>query len=265
VLALLDHAERVDVVGAPRSMRARQAVRAEVDALLEQHPGAWYGVGDGVSTVSVRLAGSAVELATLLHDRFADAVEIDIAGFSFPLDPRAPRRPLRGGVIATADIPGVQVSVDLETDHVTSGGLFRGLVSLHNISSQRLILSTDSSLSGVLLDSEGQALAMYLGATAGTGRGITLSPGDRTSIPFHAGMDSLDPSIGTVLPPGDYDLIVPVPVGYGETPAQLVSPSIRVTVLPRPRHSDQLDRLWNQDDQHPQSGVLLALVWALLR
>jgi hypothetical protein len=178
------------------------------------------------------LAGSAVELAALLHERFGDTVEIEVAGFTFPLDPHAPRRQLPGGVTSTAELPGAQLTVDLETDHVISGGRFQGLLWLDNTSSQDITLSTDSSLAGVLLDTSGAALATSGGVTAGTGRLITLRPGERTSIPFHAGMNSLDPAIGTVLPAGDYDLIVPVPIAGGRPRRQLVSPTVRVTVLP---------------------------------
>ena len=234
MLALLDHPERVDVVAAARSLRARQVVRAEVDAILQEHPGAWYAYGDRVSTVSVQLTGAEVELAALLYQRFGDAIEIDIGGQSFPLDPHAPRRALHRGVTATADLPGLLLTVQLDADQVVSGGQFRGLVWLHNTSAHDISLATASSLSGVVLDAYGAALAIYGGASIGTGRGIRLRPGERASIRFTAGMDCLDPALGTVLPAGQYDLIVPVPVGRGQPPPQLVCPPIRITVLPRP-------------------------------
>ncbi|MCW2523731.1 MAG: hypothetical protein JWO63_2066, partial [Frankiales bacterium] len=97
--AVLEHPELVDFRIAPRSERARSAVRAEVDALLGAHAGSWYGVGDRVSTISVSLAGSATELAAELHRRFGDAVEITIASFKYPLEPGAQRREPPGGVV----------------------------------------------------------------------------------------------------------------------------------------------------------------------
>jgi hypothetical protein len=69
----------------------------------------------------------------------------------------------------------------------------------------------------------------------GTGLGLHLAPGEHREIPFAAGTDSRDLRLGPILPPGDYHLVVTIPVhtrgDRGRN--QLVTPAIPIHVVPR--------------------------------
>ncbi|MCW2523599.1 MAG: hypothetical protein JWO63_1934, partial [Frankiales bacterium] len=171
------------------------------------------------------------ELAAELHRRFGGAVEITIASFKYPLEPGAQRREPPGGVVSTAELPGVTLSVELENDVAPSGGLFRGLAWARNSGPTTVQLHTAREIGGYILDEAGRALAGYFGFTFAAGRTLVIQPGQRKSVPFFVGMDSYDPRIGTVLPPGDFELVVVLPLG-GRPREQLVSRPTRVTVTP---------------------------------
>ena len=80
-------------------------------------------------------------------------------------------------------------------------------------------------------------VASYTGGIAGVGVGGTLAPGESSEIPVLVGTASCGPGVGYALPPGQYDVLVPVVVLYPQragdpTVNQLVTRPAALTVVP---------------------------------
>jgi hypothetical protein len=245
VLALVDESDRFEVRSAPRSAAELAAVRAEVDELLDRHRDSWYGCGFALHRVSVSLAGHATELAEQLHTRFGDAVDVQVAGHSYPIDASARRRRLPYPVQTTIEIPGLEMVAELETPGARSGGIARGWVHLHNGSDETLSVAPSNGALGMIIDDAGPLGGSGFAQTLAR-MSVLLDPGGDARIPFAAGTDGLDPSLGPLVPPGDYRLVVRLdvivardrdPATINRTPPRhgdIITNPIPIRVLARP-------------------------------
>lgn len=246
VLALVDEPERFEVRSAPRSAAELAGVRSAVDDLLSGHRDSWYACGVGLHQVSISLAGHATDLAEHLHATFGDAVDIEIAGHHYPVDPAALRRRLPHPLETTIVIPGLELVTELEAGAVVSGQIAAGRVHLHNGSRETLSVEGNGAR-GVIIDAAGP-LAVSGSAQWLSRRGVQLDPDGDAQIPFTVGTDSLDPALGPLVPPGDYQLIVGINIAIVERDrgsammaraaprsGDIITSPIPIRVLPRPR------------------------------
>jgi hypothetical protein len=143
--ALLENPDDIDVLVAPRTQVQRDEMFTEVKQILAEHPDAARSWGCAISTVGVQLAGSALELAATLHERFGDAIEITLGWFHYPLDPRQPTHAPRFTTQPTSQRPGLELSVELDNNTAASGELFWGKLWALNTSAAAMTLHTDSA------------------------------------------------------------------------------------------------------------------------
>jgi hypothetical protein len=228
ILALVAHPDHVDVRSAPHSRKELDEVHEQLLSLIGPDPQSWTSHSPGLERVQVTLRVNENALASQLHQRFPDALEIQLGHHPYPLSsvrPDAARAPQ-----ATIELPYLHLSTEPERETWHPGETIGGLLRLTNVSTtETLRLDTGSPTTGVLLDEKGvQIVGGYTGWIAEVGRGIELGPGSHATIEFLAGSDTLDPSAGAVLPPGNYLLVVQLHLSSSAGDGQLVAPSIPV-------------------------------------
>jgi hypothetical protein len=238
IAALVAHPDRVDVQTGKRTEREVLAILAQVRGRLESSGARWSSFGTRLDVVTVDLSGNAEDIAGELHERFGDAVELTVGAHPFPFPDPPPPVPRIPAPESTMQISAAGLRVIPDSEVITVGESVVGQVEITNIGTdEELVLDTDQPLRGQLLDGD-HVVSISLGPVAGTGQGVTLAPGERTTIPFFAETDSRDLRKGPTLPPGRYQLAVTIPIyslAGAQLREQLVTPPIPIDIVPDDR------------------------------
>jgi len=212
-------------------------LRVRLDEVLAEHPGSMHSWGTGVRTLDVHLRSTAGDLAERLHAEFGDVLEIRLGAHLYPLDTGGRWVPLEPGPVGTVSVPGLRATPVLGSSAVRAGEFLRGVVELYNDGQSEIQLETGQPLTGHLLHPDGTLAGRTSGGIRGTGRRIGLTPGHAAEVRFLAGTDSRDPADGATLPPGDYLLVVVLPVydlnGERIDDGRLVTSPVPITVSAR--------------------------------
>ena len=237
LMALVEHPDDLDVRAAPYSRQHLDEIWwNEVKPILRAHPGSaplpalpdsrtppGPGTGFGpMIALRIELTAGFDALATQLHERFGDLLDMTVGGHHFPLDLTTPVPP-REAPTATIDLPDARLEVLPTSARFPVGATIHGLVRITNTSdSQRLAMESGQPLGGAVIDQAGHVVSGDQGSRAGTGLRIDLGPGERTDINFYVLTTTHDPRLGTTLPPGHYFVVLAVanrePRGFLVTP-----------------------------------------------
>ena len=247
VLAAVDHPDDVDVRATPYSRRHLDDVWwNEVRPILRAHPGSApmpalpeSRIPPGPRTqfgpmiaVRIGLAAGFEALATQLHERFGDLLDMTVGGHHFPLDLTTPVLPQQAPT-STIVLPNARLEAVPESAQFPVGATVRGVVRITNTShSQRLTIHSGQPLNGVVTDAAGLVVSGRQLPSAGTGLRIDLGPGESTDVTFYVSTTTHDPRLGTLLAPGHYFLVVVIfsndHRGYLATPpapVELIAPT----------------------------------------
>ena len=234
IKALVAHPDRVDVRAAKRSEREVLAILAEVRHRLESAGSRWSSFGTRLDVVTVDLHGDAEDVARELHERFGDGVVLRVGAHDYPFADQPPPAAPLPGPRSTLQLAAAALVALPDSSVVTAGATVTGHVEITNTANEdELAFDTSQPLAGWLLEDD-QVVGVSTGWTAGTGQQVRLGPGERLTIPFVAGTDSRDLRNGPTLPPGDYQLVVTVPI-YSLAGArmheQVVTPAIPIDIV----------------------------------
>lgn len=230
LVALVEHPDRLTVKSAPYSQREIRQISDDVFAMVGRDSGRWSSAGPTLGGLQISLRANETALAETLHLRFGDALEIKLGPHPFPL-PTAFLTLPRPAPTSTIDLPNVALRAELDHATLKPGHHILGRVHIRNTSAtERLRLETGSPAIGVTLHLDGTRAGGFNGAVAGIGRTIDLAPGDEGSIGFIAGRDTIDPIQGATLPPGRYQLVVPIVIYTEGRRDLLVTPPTEVTL-----------------------------------
>ncbi len=251
VISLTDNldahrAALADVVAYPDELMVCQAAvsgttsQALQAALVDELAGRFTSIGQGLGPVEVGLPAPEQQLAAELVDRYGDIISVRVGNFAYPLSPDA--QPVGGACIAdpagSTDLNGLRATIQL--DHATIGVVDQvtGTVTVTNAGDQPVSFDSGSPLvASIVMPGTTTVVAAYDGSITGVGDGATLQPGESHIIPLVAGTASCDPSLGFTLPPGQYEVLVPVVVAYPQqagdaTVNQLVASPASLTIEP---------------------------------
>jgi hypothetical protein len=208
-------------------------------ALVEELAGTFISVGQGLGPIEVGLPASKQQLAAELVGRYGNIVSVRVGHFAYPLWPDA--QPA-GGACTTdpagsTDLNGLRATIELDHATISAGDEISGTVTVTNAGDQPTSFDSGSPLvASIVLPGTTTVVAVYDGSIAGVGDGAMLQPGESHTIPIVASTASCDASLGFTLPPGQYDVLVPVVVTYPQQAGdaivnQLVASPATLTIV----------------------------------
>src|SRR5262249_13548172 len=110
---------------------------------------------------------------------------------------------------------GLVATVHTASPNVRSGRDVEGTLRLTNTGTAPVTFDSGEPLTGVVVKrGTTTPVGAYLRPIAGVGKVGTLGPGESTTIHVLLGTSSCDLSLGYAVPPGSYDVIVPVILRY---------------------------------------------------
>lgn len=235
---LVDHPDRLEVVHLSYSTRQLQTIMASIRDDLRTHPdGPLMGSGLGWGHITLRLVATAQDVAAQLTTRYGPALEITVGSLPYPSGRRVEYRP-GPAPLEPVDIPGLSAEIVLDDTTLPSGTTARGRVVLRNGGPAQIRVDSEEPLVASLLEvGSGRKVGAFSGAIAGTGWSATLGPGDEASIHLLVGTDSSEPTLGYVLPAGEYlvHAQVPVSLGRGAGRKAIPVPDLLVRIEPAAR------------------------------
>lgn len=201
-------------------------LQAELVAELD---GRFLSIGLGGRGVQVTLAADEEALAGELRARYGDAIELSLGSLRYPLE-EATSSCLDAPV--DLDLDGLSIEIVPPPGSIDAPGLDAAdlTITLTNIGEAPIAFDSGASF-GTILDIAGNVVSSNEVVMAGGGEPIDLAPGASSELPLVVSTASCDPTLGYVLPPGDYVLIANVVHFDGEL-TNLTSEPLPITVGP---------------------------------
>jgi hypothetical protein len=231
---LVEHPDSLDVRSAPRSARELQALLARVNDIAAAHQGLFRFWGADNVRISVQLRGDAANLAASLAQEFGHVISIKLGGHDYPLDATKPPAAQTRGPVPSGNPPDLGLTALPKVESVRAGETVSGQLLITNRSDVPLKCSV--GVLGQLLHADGTVAGQYFGPVTFGAPRLRLEPHGSQRIPFMTGTESVDPSVGAVLPPGRYDLVVSLGLVEHDDievrRSSLVSPTVPIDVLP---------------------------------
>lgn len=213
--ALVDHPEQLAVEQAERTQDDLRRIQDEVVAEAGDH---FVGAGQRAGIVRLELRADGLEVARRLHQRYGDALEITVGTMPFP-----PGEGVGAGGASASGCgsvappgggpPGLVVRLELERSEVPAGDDFAGTAVVANEGDDDISIESGQPLTAtVVRRGESQVVGIFVGAIAGTGLTLGLMPGEEVEIAVLGGTASCDPDAEPALAPGEYDVVVALPL-----------------------------------------------------
>ncbi len=155
----------------------------------------------------IQLAAWADGVATDLHDRFGDNVDLTVGFLHFPdavgrrrdRTPRTPRTPDTTPLLAPDEV-SVSLGKPIE---VLSGHDLQTDLLVRNHRTEEIVVGTNGQVTAGIVDPEtGDVVGGFAGAQRMRGVPFHIQPGETVSIPMLVGTASGVPALGYVVPPG---------------------------------------------------------------
>jgi hypothetical protein len=175
--------------------------------------------------IVVGLAPGQESLAHELWARYGDDVSITVGLTSYDGSPG--KSPLCGVVPASDSIPtGLHFALDLPSPSIQSGSNFGGNVAISESGPGSFQMDTGQPIEAVVVvPGTRRVVGVYGEGIGGTGYVKDVTPGQSETIPVVGGTARCDGGVGSVLPPGHYQVIVQVaPETKPHSPAYLTPP-----------------------------------------
>lgn len=191
------------------------------------------GRGAGVLHLALRADGEDVAADVLAA--YGDLVEITVGMLPYPNR--------FAGDVGCRELPNpildaaLVARATLDTTGVRSGGDFGGTVTVTNVGEAPFDLQSGIAVALVSEPGSDRPIGYYTGAIADVGLGGLLQPGDTFDIQVIGGTASCNTALGYALPPGAYEVRVPVVLlaMHDNAPTEvsyLLSAPVPLTVFP---------------------------------
>ena len=178
-----------------------------------EEQGVFNGWGFGWTVVNVRLRADQGALASLLLDRYGEAIELTVGLLRFPdeVQPdnvKGSRRP--SDIDQPPLLPEGELSVELVgTLEVQSGHNFQGQLTVHNEGTDDVVIRTNGQITGRVVDpGTEEAVGLFSGAQHMPLVRFVAAAGASVEIPLLGGTASPSRSLGYATPPGLWALEV---------------------------------------------------------
>ncbi|HEX4897852.1 MAG TPA: hypothetical protein VFV53_05775 [Candidatus Limnocylindrales bacterium] len=232
--AILEYPDEFEIIRQPATEARLEQLQGELFARYREVLRS-IGRGAGVLHVGFRADGEAA--AAEVRAAYGDLVEITVGMLPYP-DPFALD-------VSCGELPGplvadspFSVTATLATSTVRSGHDFRGTVTVTNTSAVTVLLDTGQPATAILFEAgSDRPVGFYEGGIGGTGFGGNLAPGESLGFDVLGGTASCDPAIGYALPPGSYEVRVPIDqyTMHDDAPTEvsyLLSEPVPLTIVP---------------------------------
>lgn len=205
--AMLEFPAEFQIVRLPKTATELLQVQQAIVALAGPH---LRSAGSGPETIDVQLRADGVSIAEQIHATYGELVKIQVGFLPYPdrtsadIDCSAILKDI------VTDTP-LRATARLETARVVTGADFGGTVTVTNGGADVVEFESGDPMTAVIYRrGTDQVVGAYEGGIGGVGTGGTLQPGGTLDIGVLGGTASCDPSLGYALPPGLYDVRVPV-------------------------------------------------------
>jgi hypothetical protein len=206
---LLAYPDEFELVLAPVTETDLYAIQDQVMLMAGDY---MQSAGSSSDTVGVSLRADGEAVAAEIAARYGDLVTITVGALIYPdraaggfgvcddLVPPPPTAPT--SLVATLKPIG---------SPVPSGHDFETMVTVTNTGGEVVSFESGSPLTAlVYMPGTDEVVGIYTGGIAGVGIGAELGPGESIDVDVLGGTASCDPDLGYALPPGDYEVRVPV-------------------------------------------------------
>lgn len=227
--------ERAD----PAALSAWEQLRLDLAKLRDQRPDVlqMYPTPEpGYQRPPVRIhldtSAPAVIAAAELHERYGAFVALSIGALPYPPDPDRARTP-RAQTTQTQRRLADPDEMVLELDgplSIRSGQTATHSLLLHNTSDRSITVHTNGSLTAQITDpATGATVGGFTGMQIQPLVTFTADPGQTVNIPLLVGTASFTPDLGYTIPPGTWQLTVPMNL---KDRRKLITPPMEFTVTP---------------------------------
>ena len=205
--AMLEFPTEFQIVRLPRTATELLEVQQAIVALAGPH---LRSAGSGPEAIDVQLRADGISIAEQIHATYGELVKIQVGFLRYPdrtsadFDCSAILKDI------VTDTP-LRATARLETARVVTGADFGGTVTVTNRGADVVEFESGDPMTAVIFRrGTDQVVGAYDGGIGGVGAGGTLQPGGTLDIGVLGGTASCDPALGYALPPGLYDVRVPV-------------------------------------------------------
>jgi hypothetical protein len=203
------------------------AIRAEIERQVMDR---LTQIGDGAQTVLVGVRAKDECLARELFGAYGARLELTVGVLPFPPRPIPVQGCGQAGPLLAP--PNIRATPQLP-EQVSQGDIVRGTVRLANVGPAAVSVDTSSNFVAYLFPPGGNTpVGVPEGGRVGTGLSFDLVPGRPKDVDIYGGTASCEPSLGYVLPAGNYEaraLIDWAPPGGGVS--MFWSDSVPITVV----------------------------------
>ena len=232
--AMLEFPTEFQIVRLPRTATELLEVQQAIVALAGPH---LRSAGSGPEAIDVQLRADGISIAEQIHATYGELVKIQVGFLPYPdrtsadIDCSAILKDI------VTDTP-LRATARLETARVVTGADFGGTVTVTNRGADVVEFESGDPMTAVIYRrGTDQVVGAYDGGIGGVGTGGTLQPGGTLDIGVLGGTASCDPTLGYALPPGLYDVRVPVdqyahPDATGVVITYLLSDPVPLEITP---------------------------------
>lgn len=212
-------------------MAVWDTLKIEIQRALDEHPHALVGYPDPRSDrgrdppLRIELAPWATEVAQSFHDRFGADVHLQVGALSFP--EAVPVRLSMPELGPELDPSEIGVALD-EPVEVGSGHSVRSRLQVWNRADSDLQVITNGGVTAyVVKPGTGAVVGGFSGAQRLPRVAFRIVPGAFEPIPLLVGTASFVPDLGYAVPPGSWEIRVPMELGDGR---HVTTPGLVITV-----------------------------------
>jgi hypothetical protein len=205
--AILEYPEEFEIIRQPATEAQLMTIMDDLSARYRERMRS-IGMGAGVLDLTLRADGEAVA-AEVVAD-YGELVRITLGMLPYPdrFASGSQCGPLVGPI--AAGLPLVAATT-LDGDTVRTGMDFRGTVSVLNVGAEPIDFQSGPTQTAVVFRPGAEAPSgLFTGGLDAIGFGKRLAPGESVDLEVVGGTASCDPDLGYALPPGDYEVRVPV-------------------------------------------------------
>jgi hypothetical protein len=232
--AMLEYPDEFEIIRQPATELRLEQIQ---EALVARYQGLFRSVGRGAGVIHLVLRADGEDAAAEVHAEYGELVEITVGLLPYPDrfagDPVC--EPLVGPILADSQLVAV---AQLDGPTVRTGLDFKGTVTVRNTGADAFDFQSGPRHAAVVFKPGSESpTGFWTGGMDAVGFGKRLAPGESVELELVGGTASCDPALGYALPPGQYEVRVPVVVltDQGNAPTKveyILSEAVPLTIVP---------------------------------
>ncbi|MBA3875679.1 MAG: hypothetical protein C0498_01865 [Anaerolinea sp.] len=206
--SILEYPDEFEIIRQPTTAARLEEIQREIMVLAGDR---MQSTGIGAGTIDIQLRADGEAIADRIQAAYGEIVTITVGMLRYPdrsLPADASCALLPDPIISETPLVA---EAALDVAAVRPGADFRGTVTVTNTGPEIVEFASGDPMTAVVFRAgSNRPVGGFTGAIGGVGTGGTLAPGDSLDIGVLGGTASCDPALGYALPPGRYDVRVPV-------------------------------------------------------